>query len=242
MLFAERRRLVELAAKNRLPAVYAFREFVDVGGLMSYGGDLADLIRRAATYVDKILKGTKPGDLPVEQPTKLDLVINLKAAEPSALRFRRRCWRGRTKSSRNDQCPPGWPAPRVAGQPPLKLALTSQAEMTTASRMGQFMDGFVAAAELLQRAAENGFFIEDICLAASVIDGSLRIGLILQHQLETRSSALLDELLLQTDADAIVSEREIYRRAAQQGVIDGNLAHVLEELYTKRNRVFIGSS
>jgi len=109
--------------------------------------------------------------------------------------------------------------------------------MTTESRMEHFMDGFVAAAELLQRAAENGFFIEYICLAASVIDGSLRIGLILQHQLKTGSSDLLDELLLQTDADAIVSEREIYRRAAQQGVIDPDLAQMLEQLYTKRNRV-----
>ncbi|MBM2844100.1 MAG: hypothetical protein HW404_1937, partial [Anaerolineales bacterium] len=76
MFFNERRRLVDLAAKNRLPAVYAQREFVDAGGLMSYGPNLADLFRRAATYVDRILKGTKPGDLPVEQPTKFELVIN----------------------------------------------------------------------------------------------------------------------------------------------------------------------
>jgi putative ABC transport system substrate-binding protein len=85
MLFTERRRLVDLAAKNRLPAVYSWRDFVDVGGLMSYGPNLADLLRRAATYVDKILKGTKPGDLPVEQPTKFELVINLKAAKALGL-------------------------------------------------------------------------------------------------------------------------------------------------------------
>lgn len=109
--------------------------------------------------------------------------------------------------------------------------------MTAESRIGQFMDGFVAAAELLQRAAQNGFFIEYICLAASVIDGSLRIGLILQHQLKTQSSELLEELLLQTEADPIVSEREIYRRAALEGIIDGDLARKLEDLYTKRNRV-----
>src|SRR5438874_13736825 len=78
MLFAEHRRIVELAAKNRLPAMYQAREFVDAGGLMSYGANLADLNRRAATYVDKILKGTKPADLPVEQPTKFELLVNLK--------------------------------------------------------------------------------------------------------------------------------------------------------------------
>ena len=80
MFFSERRRLVDLAAKNRLPALYQQREFVDAGGLMAYGANLADLFRRAATYVDRILKGTKPGDLPVEQPTKFELVINLKTA------------------------------------------------------------------------------------------------------------------------------------------------------------------
>jgi len=77
----ERRRLVDLAAKNRLPAVYTSREFVDAGGLMSYGANQPDLFRRAATYVDKIRKGAKPGDLPVEQPTQFELVINLKTAK-----------------------------------------------------------------------------------------------------------------------------------------------------------------
>ena len=85
MFVSERRRLVELAAKNRLPAVYAWREFVDAGGLMAYGPNLADLYRRAATYVDKILKGAKPGDLPVEQPIKFELVINLKIAKALGL-------------------------------------------------------------------------------------------------------------------------------------------------------------
>jgi putative tryptophan/tyrosine transport system substrate-binding protein len=85
MFIIERRRLVDLAAKNRLPAVYAWREFVDAGGLMAYGPNLADLYRSAATYVDKILKGAKPGDLPVEQATKFELVINLKAAKALGL-------------------------------------------------------------------------------------------------------------------------------------------------------------
>jgi ABC-type uncharacterized transport system substrate-binding protein len=85
MLFGERRRLVDLAAKNRLPAVYGWRDAVNAGGLMSYGADLADLFRRAATHVDKILKGAKPGDLPIEQPTKFELVINLKTAKALGL-------------------------------------------------------------------------------------------------------------------------------------------------------------
>jgi putative ABC transport system substrate-binding protein len=85
MFVTERRRLVDLAAKNRLPAVYPWREAVDAGGLMAYGPNLADLYRRAATYVDKILKGAKPADLPVEQPTKFELVINLKTAKALGL-------------------------------------------------------------------------------------------------------------------------------------------------------------
>ncbi len=85
MFFNEQRRLVALAAKNRLPAVYTQREFVDAGGLMAYGPNLADLFWRAATYVDKILKGAKPADLPVEQPTKFELVINLKTAKALGL-------------------------------------------------------------------------------------------------------------------------------------------------------------
>jgi putative ABC transport system substrate-binding protein len=78
-------RIAELAAKNRLPAVYHESQFVESGGLMSYGANLADMYRRAATYVDKILKGRKPADLPVEQPTKFELIINLKAAKQIGL-------------------------------------------------------------------------------------------------------------------------------------------------------------
>jgi putative ABC transport system substrate-binding protein len=85
MFVQQRRRLVDLAAKFRVPAVYGSRESVDVGGLMSYGPNLADSFQRAATYVDKILKGAKPGDLPVEQPTKFELVINLKTAKALGL-------------------------------------------------------------------------------------------------------------------------------------------------------------
>ena len=85
MFASERKRLGDLAAKNRLPTVFQFREYVDAGGLMSYGPNNADLNRRAATYVDKILKGAKPADLPVEQPTKFELVINLKTAKALGL-------------------------------------------------------------------------------------------------------------------------------------------------------------
>jgi putative ABC transport system substrate-binding protein len=79
--FAERKRIVELAGKYRLPAIYFQKEFVEDGGLMSYGVDYVDLYRRAAVYVDKILKGAKPADLPVQQATKFEYVISLKGAK-----------------------------------------------------------------------------------------------------------------------------------------------------------------
>jgi putative tryptophan/tyrosine transport system substrate-binding protein len=85
VLNSQRTQIVELAVKSRLPAVYWRSDFVEAGGLMSYGTSFTDLWRRAATYVDKILKGAKPADLPVEQPTKFEFVINLKAAKQIGL-------------------------------------------------------------------------------------------------------------------------------------------------------------
>src|SRR5215813_12185173 len=83
--FAQRKRIIELAVKYSLPAIYYEKEFVDEGGLMSYGADYTDLYRKAAHYVDKILKGAKPGDLPVQQATKFEFVVNLKAAKEIGL-------------------------------------------------------------------------------------------------------------------------------------------------------------
>ena len=83
--FAERKRIVELAGKYRLPAIYPQKEFVSEGGLMSYGTDYEDVYRRAAGYVDKILKGAKPDDLPVQQAMKFEFIINLKAAKQIGL-------------------------------------------------------------------------------------------------------------------------------------------------------------
>ena len=85
MFINHRKRIVELAARSRLPAVYPEREFVGAGGLMFYGASLVDMYTRAAAHADKILKGAKPADLPVEQPTKLELVINLKTASALGL-------------------------------------------------------------------------------------------------------------------------------------------------------------
>ena len=83
--FAKRKQIVELAGKYHLPAIYFQKEFVDEGGLMSYGVDYEDLYQHAAVYVDKILKGAKPADLPVEQPRKFEFIINLKAAKQIGL-------------------------------------------------------------------------------------------------------------------------------------------------------------
>jgi putative ABC transport system substrate-binding protein len=85
ILTLQRRQVVDLAAKHRLPAIYSRPEFVEAGGLMAYGVSFTDLFRRAATYVDKILKGAKPADLPVEQPSKFEFIINLKAAKQIGL-------------------------------------------------------------------------------------------------------------------------------------------------------------
>ena len=89
MLFGQYRRIVSLAANGGLPAIGAAREFVDVGGLMSYGVNLPDLARQTATYADKILKGVQPAELPVEQPIKFELVINLKTARDLGLTISR---------------------------------------------------------------------------------------------------------------------------------------------------------
>jgi putative ABC transport system substrate-binding protein len=85
VLFNERRRIVDLAARHRLPGMYQAREFVDLGGLIAYGASLPDLFRRSATHVDKVLKGATPAELPVERPTKFELVLNLKTAKALGL-------------------------------------------------------------------------------------------------------------------------------------------------------------
>ncbi len=87
LTFFHRRLITEVAARHRLPAMYSFREWVDAGGLMSYGTSFADQFRRAATYVDKILKGVKPAELPVEQPMRFELVINMKTAKALGITF-----------------------------------------------------------------------------------------------------------------------------------------------------------
>ena len=85
LFHSNRKRIVEFAAKSRLPSIFHSRDFVDAGGLMCYGGNNADLLRRVAYYVDRILKGAKPVDLPVEQPMKFEMIINLKTAKQIGL-------------------------------------------------------------------------------------------------------------------------------------------------------------
>ena len=85
MFLTQREQIVDLTAKHRLPGIFFFREFAEAGGLLSYATNLADLYRRLATYVDKILKGAKPADLPVEQPMKFEFVINLRTAKTLGL-------------------------------------------------------------------------------------------------------------------------------------------------------------
>ena len=93
VFLSQQKQAVELAANSRLPVVYHQREYVDVGGSISYGVSVADFGRRAATYVDELLKGTKPADLSVEQPRKFEFLVNLKAPSRSASTFRPTCWR-----------------------------------------------------------------------------------------------------------------------------------------------------
>jgi putative tryptophan/tyrosine transport system substrate-binding protein len=85
LMMANQKRIADLALKSRIPSMYQSREFVDAGGLMSYGADIADSYRRVAYFVDRILKGAKPADLPVEQPKKFEFIINLKAAKQIGL-------------------------------------------------------------------------------------------------------------------------------------------------------------
>jgi ABC-type uncharacterized transport system substrate-binding protein len=101
LTYSTRRQISELAAKLRLPAIYGYKEFVEAGGLISYGTDRRQIYRRAAEYVDKILKGAKPSDLAVEQPTKFELVINLKTAKALGLTIPQTLLR-RTGSSNSD--------------------------------------------------------------------------------------------------------------------------------------------
>jgi len=109
--------------------------------------------------------------------------------------------------------------------------------MDKGEKFKNFMVGFAAAVELDARAAKQGCFVECVCLTASVIDGTLRMGLILRNQLDTGTADLIEDLLHQGEADAIVSEREIYRRALSKGVVDQEVFDELEALFQERNRV-----
>ena len=105
------------------------------------------------------------------------------------------------------------------------------------NKLVRFMNAFAAASQLLARAGQSGFFVEYVCLATSVVDATLRMGLILRHQIETKSNDIPDEYLLQSEEAKIISERQVYRDALEQRVIDEPLFERLEELYKKRNRV-----
>ena len=107
----------------------------------------------------------------------------------------------------------------------------------TGDRLERFVKGFAAAADLAQRAAREGFFVEYVVLIASLIDGALRIGLVLQNQLRTGSTAIDEALLYQAAEDPILSERTVYRRALDEGVIVQALFDRLQDLCDQRNRV-----
>lgn len=107
----------------------------------------------------------------------------------------------------------------------------------TNDKLENFMNSFVTAVELSNRAGKNGFFIEYIVLTASIIDAMLRISLILQYQLETKSNKVLDSLLYQSDEDKIISERKIYKMSLDKNIISKKLFDDLEKLYKQRNRV-----
>ena len=104
-------------------------------------------------------------------------------------------------------------------------------------RLESFMNGFVAAIQLLNRAGNNGFLVEYVCLATSVIDAILRIGIILEYQLKNKTDEVPEKLLYMDERDRIISEREVYRKSLEQGILDEKLFHRLNELYQGRNRV-----
>jgi hypothetical protein len=127
--------------------------------------------------------------------------------------------------------------PSKGSEPNRPTSEGSSHAQEAARKLRDFLRGFAAAVELDSRAANQGCFVESVCLTASLIDGFLRMGLILRHQLETGSTELLEDLLEEDATDSIVSERDVYRRALAAGVIDRRLFDELESLYKDRNRV-----
>jgi hypothetical protein len=113
----------------------------------------------------------------------------------------------------------------------------NQALPMSEKRFADFLNGFAAANQLMNRAGENGCFVEFVCLATSIVDALLRIGLILKHQLNSRSSEVSLDLIFQSDHDKIISERMIYQKAIIQGIISQEQFTQLEELYKRRNKV-----